>query len=406
MISLPAIAAAGSIGSSLFGMLGGGGNTNASNVNLPPQFQMPNMGGAAGGAFEGIGGLGAYNNYAQMMPQAADTTNRMFNNPYSGQAQGGANYASDLGMHAAGNTSGYGDLMARLGIGAGGRIAGIGQQAGQQYAQQGQQGGGYLQGQGQSLVPYAQQIMQTGFDPQNALHDRTQQQLQDQVRVGQSVRGIATTPYGAGMENQAMSNFDIDWQNNQLNRQTQAGQAGGNLINTGASIYGTGTGMGMQGTQGGANLATGGLQTGANTAFAGLQGGAGLLGQSPNLAFQSAQYPYATYMGQGQNQMGALQGYGAFGAAASSLPQQQIQDYLAYIGAGNSAGGVANQTAQLGLNQAQLGFNQNQQLGANMGAGMYGLGNAYTKMQYPGAQPMPLSAGNYGGTGGGFGGYT
>lgn len=68
----------------------------------------------------------------------------------------------------------------------------------------------------------AGRMLNTGFDPRNALYDRTAQQLQDQVRVGQAARGTTMSPYGAGQEGKTMSDFNIDWQNQQLGRQTQA----------------------------------------------------------------------------------------------------------------------------------------------------------------------------------------
>lgn len=101
----------------------------------------------------------------------------------------------------------------------------------------------------------AGQVLNTGFDPQNALYNRTAQQLQDQTRVGEAQRGIAMSTYGAGLENQAMSNFNIDWQNNQLGRQTQALGAFGQASNaaTGASTGGANvgqTGVGQLNAQG------------------------------------------------------------------------------------------------------------------------------------------------------------
>ena len=66
------------------------------------------------------------------------------------------------------------------------------------------------------------QTFQTALDPQNALHDRTAQQVQDQARASSAAHGVAMSPYAAGTENQAMSNFNIDWQNNQLLRMIQA----------------------------------------------------------------------------------------------------------------------------------------------------------------------------------------
>lgn len=98
-----------------------------------------------------------------------------------------------------------------------------GSQAAQDFAQQ-----AGLYGTGNS-------IMQGAMDPQSALYNRTLQQLQDQVRAGQAARGLGNSPVGGAEENQALSNFNIDWQNNQLARQAQAAstlaqlsQAGGN----------------------------------------------------------------------------------------------------------------------------------------------------------------------------------
>lgn len=68
-------------------------------------------------------------------------------------------------------------------------------------------------------LKYGQQIMTTAMDPQNALYDRSKQQMTDQVRASLAARGLDMSGAGAGIENQALSNFNIDWQNNLLNRQ-------------------------------------------------------------------------------------------------------------------------------------------------------------------------------------------
>jgi hypothetical protein len=104
--------------------------------------------------------------------------------------------------------------------------------AGQQVNQFGQQGQQAQQQQGM-LYGAGKQILNTAQDPQNALYGRTQQQLTDQVRAGQAARGLGNSAVGASEENQAMSNFNIDWQNNQLQRQATAGQAASGLANAG-----------------------------------------------------------------------------------------------------------------------------------------------------------------------------
>jgi hypothetical protein len=90
-------------------------------------------------------------------------------------------------------------------------------------------------------------VMETAFDPRNALYDRTLQRLQDQVRVGQASRGITMSPYGAGLENDALSNFNIDWENEQLQRQVSGLGAAGQATGQAGQANVTGANLGQQG---------------------------------------------------------------------------------------------------------------------------------------------------------------
>jgi hypothetical protein len=278
-------------------------NSFASSVPLPAQQPMA-IGPAWGSASTGIqnlqntfGGLGG-----SVLPQAQQTASNLSNNPYSGLFQTGANAAAPLG--AAGATAGFN-------TGAG------------------------LTGAGMSLVPYAQNIMDTGFDPQSQLYARTAQQVADQARAGEAARGINMTPYGAGLENDAMRNFNIDWQNQQLGRQATAAGAAGSLEQAGAGVAGQGV---------------------------------GLMNQAPGQLVQSSMLPYATYsdIGQGQNQ--ALMQLLGIGGAGQGLAQTGIQDWLSLLGVGNQANQVANQQAQLALNQNQQNWSQMMGLGSGLGS--------------------------------------
>ena len=327
------IPAALSIGSSLAG-IGGSlfGKSTAGDVNLPPMWQMPNMTEAANAAYGRIGQLPGQNLPGQVLPQFQDITQQLAASPYAPGFQQGAGVAS-----------------------------GMGQQAAQGATSTGQ----YLQGVGQSLVPYAQQIGQTAFDPQNALYARTLQQLQDQMRAGQSARGIATTPYGAGLENQGLSNFNIDWQNQQLQRQLAGGQGMGSLTGQAGNLIG---------------------------------GGQQMISGAPGQYLAASGYPFATQQTIGQAGTGALSSLLGAGGQAQGLAQTPIQDYMAYLGIGNQAGGVANQAGLLGLRQAEMDFGQNQTLGGGLGAGLAGLAK-------PSNWNWLQSAGNQGGNIGGTGGF-
>ena len=94
------------------------------------------------------------------------------------------------------------------------------------------------------LPGYEAKVFQDVFDPQNALYNRTAQQTQDQTRAGLEARGVDSSPFGAGVEGQTMSNFNIDWQNNLLNREATAVQAGTTL--SGAYDKALSTGVGLE----------------------------------------------------------------------------------------------------------------------------------------------------------------
>lgn len=309
-VTLGAVSAGASLVGGLSGMFGGG-NT-AQNVQLPPQFQMPNMTGAANNAFSGIGGLQGYNTYN--IPGAQGFTQNIVNNPYVPQYQGAADFASQIGSGAAVNNFNYGN---------------------------------YLQSQGAGNFPMATSLWQVSADPQSALFNRLQGQVTDQTRAANAAAGVGTTPYGASVEANALSNFDINWQNNELQRMLQGGQgvtnlqgAGTNLINAGGTL---------------------------NT-------------QAPQNYLNANATPWGVYNTVNQTPFQQLQNMGAFGQSASTLPQTAFSDYMSYLGAGNQAGGVANQNAQVQLAQAQAVNQQNQQFGNQIGAGLQGLGKAYTGM--------------------------
>lgn len=319
------LAGLGALGMGAYGLAAG---SPASNVQLPQMWQAPGMNTAASGALGGIGGLNAYNLYN--IPKAEKVTQGLVNNPYAPAYQAGANTAGGLGQLQALGQYGVGQNLTNLGV--------------------------------NTLPSWAGTVMNTAMDPQNALYARTLQQVQDQANANNAAAGVGTTPYGAGLTNQATTNFNIDWQNAQLQRQL-------------AGLSGAG----------------GALGTGANIA----QVGQGLSASAPGQFLQSSAIPYSTYGAIGQGQLGALGQLGQFGQAASTLPQQSIQDYLAYIGAGNQATNAATGVAQQGLNQANLGFNQNlvnmSMLGGGLGAlgaSGYGIGGTGWGNYYPGGSPV------------------
>jgi hypothetical protein len=250
-------------------------NPPAANVQAPTlqTYQPGGLNQADPSALGGISNLGNFNAYASLNPQVQGIGQNLVSDPNAQGFLQGAGTAAGLGMGAAANAFGEGGLLMGLGQG----------------------------------------IANTAFDPQQALYGRTAQQTQDQTRAGLEARGVDNTPYGAGIEGQAMNNFNIDWQNQQLQRQALGGQSAGALIGQGA-----------------------GLQAGA-----------------PGQYLTASGMPYATSQGIGQGQLGTLGQLGQFGNQGAAIPQQQIQDYLSYLGWGTGAQAAGNQ-AQNQLFASQL----------------------------------------------------
>lgn len=173
---------------------------------------------------------------------------------------------------------------------------------------------GYGMGGAASLYGAGNQVLNTAMDPQQALYNRMQQQTVDQSNAVNSMYGLGSSPYGAGVTGQNLNNFNIDWQNAQLQRQMQgiqsAGQAFGGALNLGG--------------QGASDLAT-------------LQG-----------------LPSQTYLGQQNQQLQGLQALES-GYNASFGPNEALANLLqSYLGLGQSATGLAQQGQQQGFNQNQV----------------------------------------------------
>jgi hypothetical protein len=268
--TIGALSGLGSLGLGAYGLFGGGGNAAP-----PQQFQFPEQSQAAFGALGGAQGLGQYNTYGNTLGQYGQIAQGLVNNPYAAGAQAGANVGGKLGM--------------QTGLGA--------------------------VNQGQNLYGAGNSVLNTAFDPQSDLYNRTLAQVQQQQNVQNANAGVGSTPYGAGLTDYNIGNFNIDWQNQQLGRQLSGLQGAGQAYGQGAQLQQGGVGSYLQGSA----------------------------------------VPYSTYGQIGQGQLGALGQYGAYGQQAAQLPQQQIQDYLNYLQASTGQQQANTGSAQLGFNE-QLGY--------------------------------------------------
>jgi len=232
-----------------------------------------------------------------------------------------------------------------------------------------QGGANQLYGAANAGVPYMSSILNMGFDPQNQFYDRQSQRLSDQTQAGLAHSGVANSPYGQGVYGQTMGNFNLDWQNQALQRANQGIQGYGALGQGIGSLYG---------------------------------GAANLGAQAMNTTAQGAALPYNFYRGEISDKLGALGQLNNAGMQTYALPQQTIGDISAMMthtqAMNQLAGQMANQ--QFGQNQA-LG----QAFGSNIAGLSQGMGNLFGNQNWFGGGSTGWggnSPGNAGGGGSGF----
>lgn len=195
----------------------------------------------------------------------------------------------------------------------------------------------------QSLLNAGQQVYQNSLDPNKAQYDLSLNNLVQQTGATNSMYGLGSSAAGAGVQNQALSNFGINWNTQQLQNQIAGLGAYAGAANT-AGSYG----------QAGANALTQAPQytlAGGATPYNTAQTIAGVPGQlgntygsylnsnvyGPAEGIQSQIIPYMNYGAGAQSVpfQSASQGAGALGSSVSS----------AISGIGNSvqnAGGLGN----------------------------------------------------------------
>lgn len=185
--------------------------------------------------------------------------------------------------------------------------------------------GGALRQQGGQAAGAGQQLWNTALDPENQLRNTLQQQVTDASRAGTSARGIGMSPQAAGIENQDVSNFLMNWQDRQLGRQSTGLQGMLSAFGQAGQDY---TGASNMGTAAAGNIMNSGtVPYQANTMAAG------------------APFNYAQMFNQGMGGMGQNMA----GVMSQIIP---------YLYAGQGAAGMNFNQGQVGVNNLTTGLQQ------------------------------------------------
>lgn len=159
---------------------------------------------------------------------------------------------------------------------------------------------------GMSLIPATGQVLNTAFDPQQALKNQTQQQVVDQANVTSAQSGTTGSPYGASVTDTANQNFNIDWQAQQLQKQIAGLNAADSGVATAGNAATTAANVGATGAQDIANAGALPYQAQQNVTgdqSAALQSLLSILGNSGSGAWNSSTLSaLMSYLGLGANQ--------------------------------------------------------------------------------------------------------
>lgn len=359
----------------------------------------------------GLNTIGSTPPAAQAWPYVQGTTSNVLNNPYQGQyVQGGQNaldYFQGGVMpninQGAQQLAGLGNMAANAGQnpayaaaqGAGNNMTGgfqgaVGQLLGDIFNPQ------YRNAIGAGNIAAGKQfgagdaIRTAAFDPQNALYNRTYSRLSDQIGAGNANSGLAGTPYGESVRGNTLGNFNIDWQNNLLQRMMQGGASASGLDTAGINdmlnpataatsaaatdISGAGSGLSsaLSALLTPANAQTNAMSVATGAANTGFQGANSLLTGGASGLNSFSGLPYSNYQTTQGNNFGALQNEISLGNQNYALPQQVLNDLQSYLNLGQSASGLANTIGTTNFNQLAQGVGG----AANLLGGPLGFGGS------------------------------
>lgn len=251
------------------------------------------------------------------------------------------------------------------------QLTSAGAMQGQQYGQLGDTAGYYgdvMGGRANEAFGRGDALWNTAQDPQQALYERSKQNIVEGARAADSARGIGMSGVSAGNENKAVRDFEIDWQGQQLARMlggsegaNRAGMRGGQDLSSSMGYYGAIPGYTMSSATAPIQAQQTQYQLPMDWSTMFTQGQANnIIG--PQQAMQANILPY---LGLGVNA-------GAYGAQ-NALAQRQFRNLTQQQNLGNFVG------AAQGLQGAYNNYNQQQNSGSYSGAGndYYGMEQDY-----------------------------
>jgi hypothetical protein len=216
-----------------------------------------------------------------------------------------------------------------------------------------------------ALATGANQTLDTAYDPQKKLYDRGQSNTLDYANVTNAMSGLGGTPYGSSVSANALTNYDLNWQDKQLGRQEKALGAADTALTDASKLAYTSSGYPSKVYTG--NLAdintsltardkalnTGAVTSGDIMSSVGTadKTAAGLDSAALKDYSYYGQLPYAEKATQTKDTLSGINDVVTLGNNQYTLPQQTIQDLESYLKLGQSASTISGDLGKTGLSE-------------------------------------------------------
>lgn len=260
----------------------------------------------------------------------------------AGQAGYNASQTADASLGSVANTTAQAAANPYTGLSIGGALQG---------AEIGSQTANQLAGQTGTLTGDAATALAQGYNANQAQYNQTLNNTTQQQAAANAMAGVGSSPYGAGLTDQALNNFNIGWNAQQLQNEATAASTANTLLGAAGTAGTTASNLATSSAAAPAAAVQNYLNNINSTASASnaalSSANAATSGSIANL-LAGAGAAYNASNTQGSNTLSALSNLANLGTSQYNLSTEDLAALQNYLGLGQSASTISGNLGALG----------------------------------------------------------
>jgi hypothetical protein len=216
-----------------------------------------------------------------------------------------------------------------------------------------------------TLASDANQTLNTAYDPQGALYKQGQTGALDYANVANSMSGVSGTPYGSSVSANALTNYDLNWQDKQLSRQEGALKSADTALTDASKLAYTSSGYPSSVYTKNITDINAALKARDAASLTGAETSSSILGQAGTADATAASLdsaalkdlstytslPYNTNTKIADTNLTGINDVTNLGNSANTSLQQTVSDLESYLGLGQSASKISGDLGATGLSE-------------------------------------------------------